>query len=867
MIASIDESVRRITKRLDELKLAERTVVIFASDNGGVGGYAEIGGKGVTDNAPLRGGKGMLYEGGLRVPFIVRWPGVVKPGTTCGTPTAHVDLFPTLLEIAGVAERPAQTLDGLSIAPLLRDPAASLPREAVYGHLPGYLEGYRTKKWRTTPAGFVRSGDWKLLEYFEDGRLELYNVREDPGETKDLTPSHPERARELQDRLAKWRREVGAAMPSKKKEEARATDHTVGGPLGDYFRAETARLQEQCLAEVESLDDWNALKSTYRAELLDMLGLSPLPPRGDLKAVVTGAAERDSFRVEKLCFQSLPGLYVTGNLYVPRGLTGPAPAVLYLCGHGPVVIDGTSYGNKVTYQHHGAWLAEHGYVALLIDTLQLGEIQGLHHGTYREEMWWWNSRGYTPAGVEAWNAMRAIDYLYTRSEVDRDRIGVTGRSGGGAYSWWITAIDDRVRVAAPVAGVTDLDDHVVRGCVEGHCDCMYIVNTYRWDYPQVAALAAPRALLIVNTDDDGIFPLGGVHRTYERVRRIYELHGARDKLGLSIGPGPHKDTQDLQVPVLRWLDKHLRGAERPIESSAKKPFLPQELKVLAEVPADQINTTIHDRFVPRAAAPAVPGDPADWALMRDGWLAALREKTFGGWPVELAALEVSRASSAPCGSAELETFDFTSQEHVRLRLSVLRGKPPVQVREVVLHVAAEPPAWSAVDASQGTAHAHIAPRGLGLAAWSGDAKKQVQLRRRFLLLGQTLDGMRVWDIRRALQAVRSLDGLGDAPLRLVAAGDLACDALYASLFEPPADLELAGLPASHDHGPDFLNVLRILDVPQAVAMALERSRVTLRQDPAGGDAWSFPVKLAERLKWPAGRFVVVLPEAPATPAR
>ena len=117
-------------------------------------------------------------------------------------------------------------------------------------------------------------------------------------------------------------------------------------------------------------------------------------------------------------------------------------------------------------------------------------------------MWWWLNRGYTPAGVEAWNCMRALDYLETRPEVDGDKLGVTGRSGGGAYSWWIAAIDERIKGAVPVAGITDLQNHVVDGGVEGHCDCMFMVNTYRWDYPQVAALVAPRPLLIANTDSD-----------------------------------------------------------------------------------------------------------------------------------------------------------------------------------------------------------------------------------------------------------------------------------------------------------------------------------------------------------------------------
>ena len=123
--------------------------------------------------------------------------------------------------------------------------------------------------------------------------------------------------------------------------------------------------------------------------------------------------------------------------------------------------------------------------------MQLGEIEGIHHGTYREKMWWWNSRGYSSAGAEAWNCIRALDYLQSRKEVDPDRLGVTGRSGGGAYSWWIATLDERIKAAAPVAGITDLQNHVVDGVVEGHCDCMYQVNTYRWDYDHLAAMVAP----------------------------------------------------------------------------------------------------------------------------------------------------------------------------------------------------------------------------------------------------------------------------------------------------------------------------------------------------------------------------------------
>jgi arylsulfatase A-like enzyme len=218
MIQSLDESVGRVMARLDELGLAGNTVVIFSSDNGGLGGYhsteapSEI--RGFTDNAPLRGGKGTLYEGGLRVPFIVRWPGVVKAGTTSEIPVAHVDVYPTFIDIAGARTRPGYILDGVSFAGALRDPSARLGREAIYWHFPGYLESYvHPSGFRTGPVGAIHAGDFKLLEFFETGRVELYDLRKDIGEKQDLAGKMPREARELQARLAAWRQEIGAAMP------------------------------------------------------------------------------------------------------------------------------------------------------------------------------------------------------------------------------------------------------------------------------------------------------------------------------------------------------------------------------------------------------------------------------------------------------------------------------------------------------------------------------------------------------------------------------------------------------------------------------------------------------------------------------
>ena len=220
MIASVDESVGRVMAALDELKLADNTVLIFTSDNGGVGGYEREGvhGGDITDNAPLRSGKGSLYEGGTRVPFIVRWPGVTKAGTNCDVPSIHVDLYPTLAEIGKAALPEGQTLDGESLVPLFRDAAANLKRDAIFQHFPGYL-GAGENTWRTTPVGLIEIGDWKLMEFFEDGRLELYNVKDDIGEQKNLAAENPEKTKELHAQMLAWREGIKAPMPTKNTEQ------------------------------------------------------------------------------------------------------------------------------------------------------------------------------------------------------------------------------------------------------------------------------------------------------------------------------------------------------------------------------------------------------------------------------------------------------------------------------------------------------------------------------------------------------------------------------------------------------------------------------------------------------------------------
>jgi len=214
LVQGMDDLVGKVLGTLDELGIADRTVVFFTSDNGGLSHLDGVK-RGPTDNSPLRAGKGSAYEGGVRVPLIVRWPGIATPGSICPEPVLSIDYYPTILDLAGLDltgapgdAAPKAQVDGKSLVPLLRDPQATLAREAIYWHYPHYHPG------GATPYGAIRARDWKLIEFYEDQHVELYHLKDDVGEKTDLAATMPEKAKDLRARLQAWRASVGAQMPT-----------------------------------------------------------------------------------------------------------------------------------------------------------------------------------------------------------------------------------------------------------------------------------------------------------------------------------------------------------------------------------------------------------------------------------------------------------------------------------------------------------------------------------------------------------------------------------------------------------------------------------------------------------------------------
>jgi len=598
--------------------------------------------------------------------------------------------------------------------------------------------------------------------------------------------------------------------------------------------ARTARVEAALADDLRPHDDDAARRTTLRGEYLHMLGLAPLPERTPLETTVTGRLEGDGWTVERLHFQSLPGLYVTANLWRPAGAAeGRRPAVLYVCGHSGRGRD----GNKTAFQDHGMWYARHGYVCLVLDTLQLGEIPGIHHGTYREGRWWWQSRGYTPAGVECWNGIRALDLLAARDDVDPARIGLTGISGGGAVSFWIAAADDRVAAVAPVSGMADLTAYVPDRCIDGHCDCMFLINSRAWPWTRIAALVAPRPLLFVNSDADPIFPMAANERVAAALERVYALHGAGDRFDALVSRGGHAYRSDIRAGVYRFMNTWLRGDPRPVTDGdvdvvveeggrALHPLEPARLRVFAtdaDLPAEAINASIDRTFVPLGTPGSPP--PGGYEAWRAHLLAALASDAFRTFAERPAA-------PPPVMREEEGTWIVGTEPGIGCDLHPPTPPERAAATRYRLFVRGSdddlPP-----PAAAGVATWILDPRGIGRTRWT-TRNPPNHVERSFALVGDSVAAGRVRDTLAALAAIRAADVDVGRPVAVAGRGGAAIVAAYAALVDPEvAAVDLDAPPASHmqDDAPAFLGVLRVADVPVVLGMLAPRPLVITTTEP------------------------------------
>ena len=620
--------------------------------------------------------------------------------------------------------------------------------------------------------------------------------------------------------------------------------------------SEEARAVTACAMPVPMYAaEWERTLDERRRMWLEMLGLWPLPERTPMEPAITGTLERDGYVIEKLHFQPEPGCYVTANLLMPAEIDEPLPCVIYHCGH--------AAQGKAAPRYHSlaAYYARHGYVCLILDTIEIGEGLGDHHGTNRNGRWDWYSRGYTPAGTEVWHGMRALDYLQTRPEADASRVAVTGKSGGGAMSWFQGAADERVTMVAPVCQTGSIEMLAAGRVIDSHCDCAVWMNYYQWDWPQIGALIAPRPLLVCAGSDDPIWRPWGYRVTVNRIREMYERLGIEDRVALLDEIVPHAYTERSRTEILRWFNRHLKGDDAPVtedvpnwgeEASAE----PEENLLVfpdgVDRPEDAMPRVDEILLPPVEPPPVEPPEveAADaWPATQQRMIAALRSLTFRHIP-ETVCPRVRDAQTA--GGREdhrIVTHEFGSGDGWTARM---RLRLPMD---------AEEPAPTLVAASMesarlhgaGGAHAPGAPTEIGQCMvevrGTGNSAMEERLawseRRSLGVLGYTLPERQILDVLAAIRVMREQSGVGE--IATFGRGPTCVHAIYAALLDASvSEVVLDAPPATHcdPDTPELPGVLRVGDLPQNLALVFPRPITFVGEVP---EAYQWTVDLYERL--------------------
>lgn len=642
-------------------------------------------------------------------------------------------------------------------------------------------------------------------------------------------------------------------------------------------RADTLRFNiEACCkplkgrADPQSLDEWEKGRPLLRAELARSLGLDPLPPRTPLNARVTGKAERELYTIENVVFESRPRFYVTANLYIPKKADLPAPGIVVVPGH--AMKEGKNYP---LYQMAQIGLARHGFVVLGYDPIGQGERQlpGFgHHLGYSLLL-----VGQTNEGIITWDTMRAIDYLCTRPEVDPERIGLTGNSGGGLNSLYAPAVDERIKVAASFCFVCSFEQWIRYG--GNHCICNHLPGIVRhMEQFEVVGLIAPRPFLMGNGAKDPIFPIAGTRDTLRRGKAIYELYGVPERVSLVEADLGHGWSQPLREACYGWMLTWLRGRGTgdpvPEEDYEAEPWDSPDLTCYKDdkMPEDRETLVTLAQRMGRELIGQYD-EPPTAAGQRQQWARELRARiwdAFGGKP------RASKPRARDMGSFEhdgrlVQKIALTIEPHMAVPALLMWPETDERPCPVVifvdeggkLRVRGWPLAGPLL--KKGVAVLALDPRGLGEAHGEGKTGDYNHLASDTVVLGRPLLAQQAWDVAQAAKHLRSAEGIDPERIACYGHGAAGLIALLATaLSEEIRGVVTEGtlttyLDAIEDGQPQprwifAPGILRVADIPQVAALIAPRP--VLFADPVGPGLQALEEKAAaDRLAFTRGAFV------------
>lgn len=626
-----------------------------------------------------------------------------------------------------------------------------------------------------------------------------------------------------------------------------------------YLSNVASDITHNSLENINNLEDWKGERELRQEQFLEMMGLQGKAFKGErspLNITKTGVIQKDGYRIEKLYYESLPGLYVPANLYIPDGIEKPAPAILYVAGH--------AHTQKHNYQAHAKNFAQNGFVTLIIETIQRGEVKGEHLGAESRGWFHWYSRGYNPGGVELWNGIRGLDLLSEMPEVDKNNMGVTGISGGGSQSWYLPAADSRVKAAAAVAGAGSLEGQISQKTIDDHCDCMMPINTYAIDFSDIGALIAPRPFMIAQPNRDLYYSIEAVRTLHEKIKPIYSYYNKPKNLIMEEATGGHSygSKEELRPIILSFFQKELMGKnttpEEIGEIDISKELSNEELKAYVNgVPEDDRTKTIQDSFVELATPPLIHNVEQLESYKKEV-VEFLKEKTFGTFPKKPEPLDMKLLFQATNKSKEREDYSFVSEEGWRLKISLQKEQQSTKEKQPVLLVLKNPDEgrWDSYGLTSGLGEkmtiARFEARGIGETGWSPSL--QWHIRRSAAWTGRTIASMRVYDVLRSIEALREIPGVDPNNISIIAEGEMAAIASYAALLDgniktllikdPPATQNVASEPSGKGEAIEMLNTLRVTDLPQVAGLMFPNELVVIGELP---DTYKWTENLYENL--------------------
>ncbi len=600
-------------------------------------------------------------------------------------------------------------------------------------------------------------------------------------------------------------------------------------------------------------DEWESKRNSIRESLLLSLGLpsekTPLNPR------ITGTYERDGYRIEKLIFESRPKWYVTANVYIPDRADFPTAAVL--CPHGHWGLG--RYQDQVQARSIG--LAKRGYVALSLDKVGYNEREPMGH----RHAQFLPMAELSLQGLQLWDNMRAIDYLCSRDEVDPERIGCTGASGGGNQTMYVSALDERIKASVPVCSVEVIERYMIKP----FCTCETVPGIMRYaDLTDICGLVAPRALLLIHGMLDEGFPVRASRRAYRAIREIFSLHGCPEKISFFESYAEHDYNREMREAMYTWFDHWLMGKplqkaeEGPIEV---EPTSSEALRVCGDegFPKDHVTIISLYKSATRDLPPrSIPDEGERWDPRREELKSRVIE-TLGGFP-EKRELDPIVVGTDDLDGITLEKLYFKSEFDVLIPAFLAKPKVEADLSATIL---------ISPEGKDGAAYRILGKKLKGGAVFGMDLRgtgetegNELQNLLAGISLGRTIFAMRIWDVIRSVDYLLSRGDIESVELKGTGSPVYALIALYAgALDERIASVTVDNLLLSYKEGDlngldsAFIpGILKCADIPDIAALVAPR-KLTIRNPliDAGKPASSEDLEIH---LWPARQVYALLGE-------